>query len=180
MCFDPLSATAIAAMTFATSAATSVVGFADKQNQADAQTARYNQNYQNSLAAARDNQVQSTKRMMQEESAYKQRDHLHLLEGAKKEAQIAVSAAGGNVSGLSVDNLVADAQSVTNLNRTTLRKNWADTASQLQTAAEADAVNKTQSRINSVNPGSDPNPLGLGLELAGAGMKSYSDYKKAS
>lgn len=177
MCIDPVT---IGALSFAMSAASSVAGFAEKQNAADAQTARYNQNYQNSLAAARDTQVQTTKRMMQEEDAYKQKDHLHLLEGAKKEAELAVSAAGANVAGLSVDNLVADASRTTNLNRTVLRKNWADTASQLQTQSEAASTTQTQSRINSVNPGSDPSPLGLGLELAGAGMKAYGDYKKAS
>lgn len=168
MCFDPVSA----AM-FLVSAGSSVAKFAGEKQVADGQTAAYDQNYQNSLAAARDSQQQLTLRQMQEQEATAQKDHKMVVDQAKAEAAASVSAAGANVSGLSVDNLIGDVRRQTTQNRTNNQRNWEMTAQQLQT--EKDATNTTaQSRINSMQPGTDPSPLGLVIDIAGAGVKSFA------
>lgn len=167
MCLDPISAA-----TLAISAASSVAGFAQKQQEADAQNARYKQNYINSLAAARDNQRQLTDRQMQEQEATAQKDHQVLVEGAQRAADVSVSAAGGGVAGLSVDSLIADVGRNVALNRANLARNYEMTAAQLQEQKIA-TVTTAESRINSVAQASSPSFAGTALEIAGAGIKAY-------
>lgn len=167
MCLDPVSV-----IGFAVSAASSVASFAAKQQEADAQNQRYNQNYVNSLAAARDEHNTLTLRAMQEQEATAQKDHQLLIEGAEREADVQVSAAGGNVGGLSVDALVGDVIRQTATQRYNATRNAEMTAQQL-TMQQKGVVTKAESRINSVAQANGPSPLGLGLEIAGAGLKAY-------
>lgn len=173
MCLDPVS---IGVMSFALSAASSVAGFAQKQQEADAQNARYQQNYVNSLAAARDNQQQITNRQMQEQEATAQKDNQILVEGAKRAADVSVSAAGGGVAGLSVDALLADVNRNVAQNRANLARNYEMTAAQLQEQKNS-TVTQAESRINSVAQASSPSFAGTALEIAGAGIKAYGSSR---
>jgi hypothetical protein len=155
---------------FAVSAASSMAKFGAAQEEYTAKKAVWNQNYQNALAAGRDDFRALTLRQMQEAGAYAQKDRLQVLDAAQRQAAINVSAASANVQGLSVDNIIGDVARKTEANRATLQTNWEMTASQLQ--AEKDgAVSKEQSRINSVANPIAPDPTGTMLEIAGAGVK---------
>lgn len=157
------------------SAGTAVAQFAAQADAADQQTQRYNQNYQNALAAGRDQHNQLTIRAMQENEATAQKEHEINVEGATREAEVNTSAAGGNVAGLSVDALLADVSRKVAFNRATTRRNAEFTAQQLQQQQKA-VVSNTESRINSVAPGSPPNPLEPALKIAGAGLKLFGDF----
>src|ERR1700743_3231026 len=91
---------------FMVSAASTVMGFAAQQQQADAQTAAWRQNYTNALAAAPDDQNQPTLRQEQEADAAGQKQQANSVRAAQTEASVAASAASGGVSGISVDALV--------------------------------------------------------------------------
>lgn len=172
MCFDPISAVG-----FALSAGKAIVGFAAQQAASDAQTERYNQNVVNSLAAARDEQHQINVRQEQEQEASAQRARVQSVEAVKKAAEVSVSASGSGVSGLSVDALLADVRRTADENLATIETNNKNTALQLQAQKDA-TVNKAMSRINSMAPGTDPNPLGLALDIGGAGLNAYTDTQK--
>lgn len=171
MCIDPISAG-----TFLLSAASSVAGFAQKQREADAQNDRYRQNYLNSLAAARDQQNQTTARQMQEQEATAQKENRVVVEGAERAADVSVAAAEAGVGGLSVDALLNDVKFKTAQSRATLERNAQMTAEQLQ-AQKDSSVTTAQSRINSVAQASEPSFAGTALEIAGAGVKLYKDNR---
>lgn len=162
---------------FAVSAASSVMGFAAQSQQADAQTAAWQQNYTNALAANRDTENQDTERQLQEADAAGQKVALNNVQVAQKQASVAASAASGGVSGISVDSLVADIGQQGSMNKLTIQRNFQNTVSQLQ--AEKDAsVDQAQSRINSMQPGTPPNPASLALNVAGAGLNTFNTYEK--
>jgi hypothetical protein len=160
----------------ALSAATSIASFSAKQEAANEQTARYNQNVTNSLAAARDQHNQLTLRTMQEAEASQQKEYVHNVEAAERAADVSVSAAGGNVGGLSVDALIGDITRKSALNRSTVQRNYQMTAAQLQ-QQQIGVVTQAESRINSMAPGSPPSPIGPALEIAGAGIKAYGNFE---
>lgn len=175
MCVDPVTAMAVGS--FLVSSASSMVGYQAQVQEADRQTERYYQNHANALAAGRDEQKQGTLRQMQEQEATAQKDHVYLVQAAERESEVAVSAAGANVAGLSVDNLIGDVIRKTSFNRVTLQRNAEMTAEQLQVEKDA-SVNRAQSRINSMSPGVRPSPAGVMLEIAGAGVKLYGGLNK--
>lgn len=162
---------------FAVSAASTVMGFAAQSAQADAQTAAWKQNYTNALAAARDDQNQLSLRQMQEGDAASQKTQMENIQVAQKSASVEAAAASGGVSGISVDSLVNDVSHQGDLNKTAIQRNFEATVSQLQT--QKDATNDTaKSRINSMQPGTPPNPLSLAVGLAGDALGSYNSYEK--
>lgn len=170
MCIDPVSI-GMGVMSFGISAMSSVAEFQGRQRQADQQRQAYYRNEANALSAARDEGRQITLRQMQEQEAAGQRDRQAVVEGAEKEALASVEAAGANVSGLSVDNMIADVSRKVSTNRATLQKNWEMTAAQLQ--ANADAIeNRTISRIGQVAYPQEPSPAGMILGIAGAGLNA--------
>ncbi|GJE18758.1 virion core protein, T7 gp14 family [Methylobacterium marchantiae] len=154
------------------SAASAAVGFAAKQQQYEKDVKQYNQNYQNSLAANRDEQKGIAQRQMQEAQAFQQKDHGAVLQQAEKSAEVSVGAAEGGVGGLSVGNLLGDVQSKTALNRETLETNFKNTAAQLQTQNDA-YTNKAQSRIQSMAIPTAPSPMSAIVDVAGAGLKAF-------
>lgn len=179
MCFDPISGGGMAILSGVMSAGQSIMGFIGKNQEAQRQNQVEEQNRVNALAAQRDEQRQTTTRLMQEQDATAQRKHLALVEEAEKSAEVSVSAAGANVAGLSVDNLIADVTRRTSTNLTTLDRNYEMTAAQLQ--AEADAsTTRAQSRINSVSRASSPSILAPLMGVVGAGVKAYGQYEKAT
>ncbi|MBK3400421.1 virion core protein, T7 gp14 family [Methylobacterium ajmalii] len=157
----------------AMSAASAVVGFAAKQQQYEKDVKQYNQNYQNALAANRDDQRQIAVRQMQEEQAFRQKDHVAAIEQAQKESQVSVAAASAGVGGLSVGNLIADIHRNTAQNRSVMETNWMNTAAQLQTQNDA-ATNRAQSRIQSMPVPTAPSPLSMFVDIGGSAVKAFS------
>jgi hypothetical protein len=153
--------------------AQAVAGFAAAQQDYDAKANTWKQNVVNSWAAGRDEQGQILNRQLQEQDALVQKEHLISLEEAEKVSEGSVSAAYGGVSGISVDNLLADISRKSAINRSVERENWRMTAAQLD-AQNKGTVTTMQNRINSVERPTSPSPAGLLLNVASAGVKYAS------
>jgi hypothetical protein len=150
----------------------SVVQFQAAQQDYEAQSQQWRQNYTNSLAAARDEQLALTQRQLQEEEATSEQIHLMGIEGAEKVAEARVAAGAAGVSGISVGNIIADIRGRTAGNQVTAQRNWRMTAQQLQLEQNA-TVTRAENRINSVTRPTAPNPLSLVVGIAGAGVRAY-------
>lgn len=163
--------TAFAVASFASAAAGQVAAFQGQVAQYRAQEQAYFTNYNNSLTAGRDQFRQIQLRRAQEEQAFSQRDRAALMEGAEKRAAASAAAASSGVSGLSIDNLLADVDRKIEGNRATLAQNWDMTAAQL--TAQAEGVNsQIQSHIGQVARPIPPDPTGTMLGIIGSGAKT--------
>lgn len=160
----------IALATLAISGLSAVASYQGQQAQYSAQVEQKQANDRLALAAARDDQKMLTQRQLQEQGAYAQKTHMQEIEQAERTADVRVSAAGGNVAGISVGNLIADVSRRADNNLLTLETNYKNTASQLQ--AEQDAtVTKMQSRMAGVATPTKPSPAGALLGFAGDAIK---------
>jgi hypothetical protein len=163
----------IALATIAISAASAYAGYQAQQQQFQAQKEQKAANDTNALAAARDDQNRLTLRSIQEQQAYTQKAHNQNIELAENTANVEVSAAGSNVAGISVGNLVSDARRRAGNNLTTLETNYQNTAAQLQAEAQG-TVTKANTRIAAVAQPTEPSPTGAILGFAGDVMKNNS------
>lgn len=162
----------------AVSIASSVVGFMGQQDEYDARAQQWQQNRQNALAAGRDDQQAIQLRMIQEQEALTQQQHLTEIEGAEVAAEAEVSAANSGVSGVSLQNILKGIHQKVSMKRAANLENYKNTAIQL--SAQMKATNTDiENRINSVAKPSAPNPLGLALTVAGQGLQGAADYKAA-
>ena len=171
----------IALASFATSAASSGLGFVAQQQAASAQA-----DYQNQMAvatnqaanAAYQNQIaQEQARMQQEKAAASQQVDQANRDARKAAATARVASAEAGVSGLSVDSLLADfdRQRASNVQTTQTNYLWSLIQSQENMAAyRANA----QSRIASSRPSpvAGPSLLATGLDIAGAGLNAAAYY----
>lgn len=163
----------MAAVTLAMGVAQAVAGHQAAQADYEAKSAQWRQNYTNALAAGRDEDRQLTLRQLQEQDAFVQKRHLSMVEQAQKKSEAAVASTASGVSGISVDNILADVDRQAGLNQSTLETNWKNTAQQLQTEKNA-SVNRTQSRISSVTRPTSPSGASLFVGILGAGVKAAS------
>lgn len=147
-----------------------VAGFAAKQQDYEAKAAAWRQNVVNAQAAARDEQRQLVTRSLQESDKLAQTRKVYAMEGAQKAALAEVAAAKGGVSGISVDNLIADLTGKALLNRTYADTNYRYKAAQLTEELKGTST-KMQMRIDSMPKPVAPNPLELVVGIAGAGVK---------
>lgn len=154
--------------------AQAVTSFGAAQADYNAKATQWQQNYVNALAAGRDEQRQLTLRQLQEEDAFTQKIHLTNLEEAGKKSEVAVDAAGSGVSGITVDNLIADIGRQAANNRTSLTTNYKNVAEQLNTEQKA-TVTTEESRINSVARPTAPSPLTLAVGVLGAGVRAFAN-----
>lgn len=169
----------IALATIAISAASAFAGHQAQQAQYQAQVEQKQANDTNALAAARDDQNRLTLRSIQEQQAYGQKVHNQNVELAENTANVQVSAAGSNVAGISVGNLVSDARRRSDNNLTTLETNYQNTAQQLQAEAQG-TVTKANTRIASVANPTEPSPTGAILGFAGSVLGSQSGTNSLS
>jgi hypothetical protein len=137
-----------------------------------AKAAAWRQNVINAESAARDEQVQIIGQQLIQQNKIAQQKHVSFLEQAQKEATVAVSAAEGGVSGISVDNVMQDIATKSQLNRTYADQNYsyivADTVNKLKSSDDQEI-----SRINSVERPVEPSPLAAIAGVAGAGVKAF-------
>lgn len=158
---------ALGIASFAVGAAQNVAQFVGQRQQSKANE-----------AAARDawriDQNQITKRQMQEENALRQKQEAQNIEEAEVRASAAVGAIQGGVSGISVDNIIADIGRQASRNRLTEEENYRMVASQLQTQRQQVSANAI-TRINSVPR---PSPLSLVAGIAGNALDGVNTYQK--
>lgn len=154
MCFDP---------TIIIGIVSSVASYAGQMQQAKA-------NEKNALTAFRNDQDALTLRQLQEQEATTQKNQATDIEQAQKVSEAKLSAATGNVSGISVANIVGDIVRRGEVNKTTQKRNAQMTVAQLQREKIASRA-QAQSRINAVPR---PSALGLIAGIAGAGLDGYN------
>jgi hypothetical protein len=164
MCFQAAMA--------AIAVAQSVVSFAADQADYDSRVEQWQQNRNEALAAGRDEQKALTIRMTQEQEAYTQKRQMNNIEAAEASASAEASGAASGVSGLSLDNILAG------IGREATRKSSADKTNYqntvLQLNEEMKGTNTTiKNRVNSVQVGNPPNPLGYALQGVGGALKAY-------
>lgn len=137
-----------------------------------AKSAAWSQNVVNSEAAARDEEKQIIGNQLAEQAKTNQQLQISELTQAEKQGQEGARAAGGNVSGVSVDNILQDIAGKSEVNRTYADMNYkfivAGTQQQL-TASD----DQEQSRINSMPLPQSPSPLAPLIGIAGAGVKAF-------
>lgn len=161
MC-DPISIA-----TFAISAASSIAQYSEQMAQSKAVEKNAQQTFRNDID-------QLSLRQIQEANATAQKDKQTTLEVAEKSAEVEASAAAAGVSGISVDNLVADVQRRGARNKVTQYENLKMTVQQIQ--QEKKGVRATaQSRINSAPR---PSALGLVAGIGGAALEGYNAHTK--
>ncbi|KAB2662740.1 hypothetical protein F9K91_21125 [Brucella tritici] len=160
----------------AVAVATSVVSFMSAQADYDLRAEQWQQNYVNALASGRDEQNQLQVRMIQEQDANVQRQHLNEIEGAEVKAEAEVSAANAGVSGISLDNILAGINRKVGMKKVADETNHMNTVAQLSHEMEATNTN-IQNRINSVQRPTSPNPLGYALQGIGGAMDAYAKAK---
>lgn len=168
MCFDPVTA---GVLSFAVGAAQAVATFAAANQEAKA-------TQENAATAFENEQRQSSLRQMQEADAANQKKAIGNIEEAQKVAEVNVSAAGSNVSGISVDNLVMDVRRQSARNRDTIGQNLKMTVAQIQQQKKASQA-QAQSRINSAPR---PSALSLVAGIGGAalsGVNTFNNFKTA-
>lgn len=126
----------------------------------------WKENYVNSLAAGREEQVQVQTKAYQEQQVTSQKMEEYSREGAEKAAIAEVSAASAGVGGNSVKDLIGGILSGAARNRYWAQENGRTTAAQL--TQELKATNtRMMNRINSVVRPNPPNPAGAMLKIMG-------------
>jgi hypothetical protein len=151
------------------------VGTVSAISQYSAQKQEANQNAKSSVEAWKDTQAQITQRRLQEQDALRQKQRAQNLEEAEAKADVAVSAAASGVSGISVDNLMADVSRRASYNRQIEEENTLNIMQQLRQQSKS-TNSQAKSRINSV---SAPSPLSLITNIASSGISAYTGYKKS-
>lgn len=114
----------------------------------------------------RDQQDSLTEREMQEQGATSQSEHMALVEGAEKSAQVVASSAAGGVAGNDVATLVNGVGQQVREKTETLNQNWQNTASQLQSQKNAE-TQETQMEISEVAQPQDPSFASTAIGIAG-------------
>lgn len=166
MCFDPLTTAGVGM-----AMAQSVVSFSAASQDYSARSEMWQKNYTNSLAAGRDDQRQLSLRMIQEDEAHSQKQHLNSLEAAETKAEAEASGAAAGVAGISLDNIMVDIGRQDAAKRNADKTNYQNKAQQLTT--EMNATNTTiENRINSVQRPTAPNPIGYVLRGVGGALRA--------
>lgn len=119
-------------------------------------------------------QNQITQRQMQEEDALRQKQQAQNIEEAEVKAAAKVGAIEGGVSGISVDNIIADVGRQASRNRLTEETNYRNIASQLQLQRKGVSA-QAESRINSAPK---PSALSLVAGIGGSVIDGFNTYNK--
>lgn len=173
MCVEPASLSL--AVGLISSVVTGATSIAQYQAEADA----YTQTVKNAQASARDQHLTTSVRELQEQGATTAKLHEQYLQQAENVSAQEASAAAGNVSGISVDNLVRNAVGRAASNRQAERDQYDATAQQLQ-LQQTSIFNQEKARIDSAQPASGMTIIGGLAKAAGQAAGAYADYKKAT
>lgn len=163
----------IAAFTLAT--ASTATSFVQAQQQADAQTDMHNINQKTALENYQQQTYDAGARQLQENEAagmeMVDRQMQGLRQASSAQAQIGETGLGG----FSMSTLMNQVMNETSQNvvRTGVNRDW----SAAQIGREKGGIRSTAiGQMNSTAPGVRPSALAAGLQIAGSGLKAYSDY----
>lgn len=152
----------------------SVAGFAADQADYQAKAQQWRQNYTNALAAGVDDQKQLFVRETQESEQLVQKEGLQEVERAKAVAEAEVSAASGNITGLSVSNIMTGLNRQALVNTEAMKTNHQNIVLQLQKEKEGTNT-EILNRINSVQRPVAPSPLGAIASGIGGVLKAVPE-----
>lgn len=181
-------ATALTLATFALGATQAVTAYgaqADAHAQGEAlaqrETERYDANVKSSQAANRQDHVALHSRELQERDALQEKNRIAAVEGARARGKQAAATGESNVSGISVDNILADLERGPANDQTQREATYMNVVSQLREEMKgADA--RSEARINSLKVGYNPvapaSGASLALGIAGAGLSAGGTYMK--
>lgn len=171
--------TAMAIAQFAIGAASTVAGFVQQQNEADAQNERYADNALASNKAAANTYASQQNRALQEREAAGQEQQKLQVNALKGRATAEVAAGEGGVSGLSVDALIGDFYGQEGRHERTLDNNYAMQADYLR--GEMDTTQtQAESRINSVQQAEGPSFGAAAIRILGSGLEAFGSTKRTS
>lgn len=164
----------------ALSVITGIVGqVAQFQAQSEAaaeQTQRYEQNKINALDAAAHEQKMFNMRAMQEQDKTSEENRQGAIQAQEVASAQQASAAQSNVTGLSLDNLLADIYRKEGTNRMYRDANTRSTVAQLEEQKRGTNIT-AKGRINSMSPGQQPSPLGLVAGIVNTGVSAYRQFR---
>ncbi|OOO32855.1 hypothetical protein EFR00_30470 [Rhizobium sophoriradicis] len=145
---------------------------------AEEQNKLYRQNAARANQNARDQMFQTQQRMLQEQEKAGAEKADNLKEAREAKATATVAAGESGVSGLSVDALLAEFDGRASLANDRIDQNTDWTLNQLSNEMKGIRSN-AEDRINSVQRSAKPSLFDAGLRIAGKGIDSYNDYKRA-
>ncbi len=175
MC-DPVS---MAVMSFAVSAAGSVVGFMGQQSQYEQAMIEKKANDDNARTATINAWEATQIRAQQEGAAGVQKKFEANIETAKAVGTATTAAGEGGVSGLSVDAMLGDLYAKKGRHADAVDNNLQMTRNYL--SREMDAQRATgQNQINSMPIPEAPNFAATLVNIFGAGVKSFGAFKDAT
>ena len=113
----------------------------------------------------------------QERSAASDRIMTSNIEAAKAKAKMIVSAGESGVAGGSIAQLLNDVERTRLNNEGTINRNMKAIAQQGAVDREG-LLTQAEGRINSVSQGSKPSLLATGLQIGGAALENYGQYRR--
>lgn len=168
MCAPAISAVAGIGMSVLQAGASASAANADYA----AKVAQWQQNIINSEAAGRDEEKQIIGQQLVQQAKDVQAKHISFIQEAQKKSTVAVNAADAGVSGISVDNLIADIAGKSELNRSYDDENYRNIVADTQMKLTA-SYDTEKARINSVSAPIPPNPIASVAPVFGAGIKAF-------
>ena len=175
MC-TPLIATGLS---FALGAGSAVLNHQAQAAQVRANNEAKAQNDANAIAAMRDEYASINNKDQQEYESATEEKTQNAIKAQKARSSATVAAGEAGVTGLSVENVLADFYSQENRQQTALDTNYDWTRNYLQGERDS-AKNTAQSRIKSMRYQKGPSLLGLALGVGTAGVNSYTNYRRWS
>lgn len=149
-----------------------VAQYSAASSQAAAQEATYQANKRNAEVAMQVNYAQLGLRQIQEGEKMTAESQKAAIDVAKAKARFRTQAAEGGVSGLSVENVVADIGRQAAIEDEGRKYNYVSTISQLQKEKEAKQA-EAHGRILSVPRGQKPSPLTLVAGIGSSIVKGF-------
>ena len=161
--------------TLGVSVASTAASFVQAEEQADAQTQMHHNNQKTALENYQRQTYDAGARQLQENEAagmeMVDRQVQGLRQASSAQAQIGETGLGG----FSMSALMNQVMNETSQNvvRTGVNRDW----SAAQIGREKGGIRSTAiGQMNSTTPGVGPSALAAGLQIAGSGLKAYSDY----
>lgn len=162
---------------FLISAASTAIGFVGQQQAYSQQLQYHNENAARADADMKRGYISTQRRMIQEEAAAAGERQEVAREGRAARARAMTAAGEAGVSGLSVDALLADfyGREAEFMDRSYQQVEWSH---QQLTENMHGIRSQAEDRINAVPKPVKPSFIDAGLRIAGAGLNSYTQYKK--
>lgn len=159
MC-DPMSAL---------TAASAVTSFVGQQQASDAYNSQAAAAHRDAIIAANNKYGDLQRRYVYDEKAANQEGFKAAMKARSEQGTIVASAGSNGTGGLTLDNLIAQSKQIGAENEARVQSRRDDLNDSLRSGLDSTRA-EAQQRINSTPFKSGPNPLGLAINLAGAGV----------